>query len=122
MAGPKLDGAGTAKMATLESRMNHLQRLHSTSSNARRRSKGKAPAAPSSPRCSRSRNRLVGLLKGQFGMIADLVAAFLLSSTRSARQRPEQDPGLREGVAQIRVQLELAVAKTIELHTAADSH
>ena len=122
MAGLKLDGAGTAKMATLETAMNHLARLHSTVEQCATAVKGKAPAAPFIPQARRYAQPMVGLLKGQFGMIAELVSAFLLSSTRSAGNDQNKIRGLREGVAQIRVQLELAVAKTIELHTAADSH
>src|SRR5579862_1832077 len=84
MAGLKLDGAGTAKMATLESAMNHLQRLHSTVEQCAVAVKGKQPAAPFIPQCRRYATPMVGLLKGQFGMIAELVSAFLLASTRSA--------------------------------------
>jgi hypothetical protein len=122
MAGLKLDGAGTAKMATLETAMNHLQRLHSTVEQCAVAVKGKQPAAPFIPQVRRYAQPMVGLLKGQFGMIAELVTALLLSSTRSAGNDLNKVRTLREGVAHIRVQLELAVAKTIELHTAAAEH
>ena len=73
MAGLKLDGAGTAKMATLEAAMNHLQRLHSTVEQCAVAVKGKQPAAPFIPQIRRYAHPMVGLLKGQFGMIAELV-------------------------------------------------
>jgi hypothetical protein len=122
MSGLKLDGAGTAKMATLEAAMKHMQRLHSTVEQCAVAVKGKQPAAPFIPQIRRYAQPMVGLLKGQFGMVAELVSAFLLSSTRSAGNDQNKVRTLREGVAQIRVQLELAVAKTIELHTASGSH
>lgn len=79
--------------------------------------KAKQPAASFIPQMRRYAQPMVGLLKGQFGMIADLTTAFLLSSTRSGGNDQNRVRALREGVAQIRVQLELAVAKTFELHT-----
>jgi hypothetical protein len=122
MAGLKLDGAGTAKMATLESAMNHLQRLHSTVEQCAMAVKGKMPAASFIPQVRRYAHPMVGLLKGQFGMIAELVNALLLSSTRSSGNDQNKVRALREGVAQIRVQLELAVAKTVELHGTSGQH
>jgi hypothetical protein len=122
MAGLKLDGAGTAKMATLESAMNHVQRLHSTVEQCAMAVKGKMPAAPFIPQVRRYAQPMVGLLKGQFGMIAELVSALLLSSARSSGNDQNKVRALREGVAQIRVQLDLAVAKTVELHTTSDQH
>lgn len=122
MAGLKLDGAGTAKMATLESAMNHLQRLHSTVEQCAMAVKGKMPAASFIPQVRRYAHPMVGLLKGQFGMIAELVNALLLSSTRSSGNDQNKVRALREGVAQIRVQLELAVAKTVELHGTSGHH
>ncbi len=121
MAGLKLVGAGTAKMVTLDAAMNHLQRLHCTVEQLSWAVTGKLPAAPFIPQVRRYAQPMVGLLKGQFGMIAELVTAFLLSSTRGAGNDQNKVRALREGVAQIRVQLELAVAKTIELHTS-ESH
>jgi ABC-type methionine transport system ATPase subunit len=118
MAGLKLDGAGTAKMATLEAAMNHCQRLHSTVEQCAMAVKGKQPAAPFIPQMRRYAQPMVSILKGQFGMIAEQTTAFLLSSSRSGGNDHNRVRALREGVAQIRVQLELAVAKTIELHTA----
>jgi len=122
MAGPKLDGAGSAKMVTLEMAMNHLQRLHGAVEQCAMGVKGKQPASSFIPQIRRYATPLVGLLKGQFGMISDQVTAFLLVSTRSGGSDQNRLRSLREGVAQIRVQLELAVAKTLELHTTTEQH
>jgi hypothetical protein len=117
MPGPKLDGAGNAKMETLEAALATLQRLHGVVEQCGVAVKQKKPLAPLMPQIRRYSTPLVGLLKGQFGTIADLVAAFVLQSTRGGGSDQMRLRMLREAVAQIRVQLELAVAKTFELHT-----
>jgi len=63
----------------------------------------------------RSGAPLVGLLKGQFGMISDQVTALLLVATRGGGDQAKLR-SLRELVAQIRTALEIAVAKTKEKH------
>lgn len=120
MPGPKLDGAGHAKMETLEAALTTLQRLHGVVEQGAVAVKGKKPLAPFMPQIRRYSSPLVGLLKGQFGTISDLVAAFLLQSTRGGGTDQMRVRLLREAVAQIRVQLELAVAKTLELHTTSE--
>jgi len=122
MAATKLDGAGTQKMKTLEEAMMSLQSIHGMVERMGVEVKNSGSVGILPNQIKRSAGTLQGQLKGQFGMIAELVSAFLLSSTRSAGNDQNKVRGLREGVAQIRVQLELAVAKTIELHKAADSH
>ena len=64
----------------------------------------------------RAGSPLVGLLKGQFGMISDQVAAMLLIATRGGGDQMKLR-ALRESVAQIRIQLEIAITKTKEKHT-----
>jgi hypothetical protein len=118
MVGPKLDGAGVAKMVTLDTAMNHLQRLHSVVELCAVEVKGGKPASMFVSQIRRAGHPLVGLLKGQFGMISDQMAAFLMLATRGGGNDQTRVRILREGVAQLRVQLELAVAKVLELHTA----
>ena len=120
MAGPKLDGAGLAKMTTLETAMNHVQRLNSVVEQAAAAVKNEKPVASFVPQIKRACQPLVGLLKGQFGLISDQAAAFLLQSTRGGTNDKGRVRLLREGVAQLRVQLELAIAKTFELHSTED--
>lgn len=117
MPGPKLDGAGIAKLATLEVAMNRLQRLHGVVELCAMAVKAAKPLSVFGPQLRRAGVPLVGLLKGQFGMISDQVVAFLLAATRGGGNDQARVRGLREGVAQIRVQLELSVAKVHELHT-----
>ena len=117
MAGPKLDGAGLAKMTTLQTAMNHIQRLNGVVELCAGAVKNDKPVAGFVPQIRRAGQPLVGLLKAQFGMISDQAAAFLLQSTRGGTNDQGRVRLLREGVAQLRVQLELAIAKTIELHS-----
>jgi hypothetical protein len=117
MAGSKLDGAGIAKMATLEQAMNHMQRLNAVVEQCAAAVKNEKTVAPFVPQIRRAGLPLVGLLKGQFGLISDMAAAFLLQSTRGGSNDQGRVRLMREGVAQMRVQLELATAKTLERHT-----
>jgi hypothetical protein len=59
------------------------------------------------------------LLKGQFGMISDQVSAMMLIATRGGGDQAKLR-SLREAVAQLRIQLEIAIAKTKEKHTLAE--
>ena len=122
MAGPKLDGAGIAKMTTLETAMNQVQRLHTVVELCGVAVKGNKPITQFVPQIKRAGQPLVGLLKSQFGLISDQVAAFLLVSTRGGSNDQTRLRMLREGVAQVRVQLELAIAKVLELHTVEKGH
>ena len=68
----------------------------------------------------RAGSPMVGLLKGQFGMISDQVTALLLASTRGGGEQVKLRT-MREGIAQVRTSLEIAIAKTKEKHTVADA-
>jgi hypothetical protein len=59
---------------------------------------------------------LQGQLKAQFSLIADQVAAFILSTTRGGGGDQARVRSMREHVAQIKTALELAVNKVKEQH------
>jgi hypothetical protein len=59
---------------------------------------------------------MVGLLKGQFGVISDSVAGMLLAATRGASDKVRLRM-LRENVASIRMSIEVAQKRVLELHT-----
>lgn len=63
---------------------------------------------------------LAGMLKGQFGLISDLVTTLSMQMTRgsSEQMRVRQ---MREGMAKIRIELESAVALTIAKHEIRES-
>jgi hypothetical protein len=116
MAGPKMDGAGIEKMKTLETAMSQLQRVHGLVEQMAMAVKSQQSTAMYGAQIRRAGTPMVGLLKGQFGMISDHLAAMMVVAGRSGSDKVRLR-SLREGVAQARTQLELAVAKTIELHT-----
>lgn len=114
-SGPQLDGAGLAKMATLEEATAALQRLHGIVERMAMAVRSQQNTAQFGMQLRRSGAPLVGLLKGQFGMISDQVTALLLVATRGGGDQAKLR-SLRESVAQIRTALEIAVAKTKEKH------
>src|SRR5438045_9683922 len=80
-AGPKLDGAGIQKMKTIEEALVMLQRLHGVVEIYALSLKQNKPTTMYSQQVKRTLSPLVGMLKGQFGMIADPAAALNLVAT-----------------------------------------
>ena len=118
-SGPQLDGAGNAKMETLEEASAQIQRIHGIVEHMALAVRSQQSTAQYGAQIRRAASPLVGLLKGQFGMIADQVTAMLLIATRSGGDQTKLR-SLREAVAQIRMQMEIAVAKTKEKHAIPD--
>jgi hypothetical protein len=121
MAGPKLDGAGIEKLKTLEKARGQLQRVHGFVEHMAGAAKAQQATSIYSSQIRRSAAPMVQLLKIQFGMIADQVNALLMMAARTGSDQIRVR-SLREMVAQIRVQLEIAETKTVELHTHAADH
>ena len=119
MAGLKLDGAGMAKMTTLDDCILLHQRLHSLVETYALSVKNNKPAGSIMSNIKRQFPALAAKLKGQFGMISDLVTSVAMQSTRgsSEQMRVRQ---MREGMASIKVQLEIAVTQTIAKHEVKD--
>lgn len=120
MAGLKLDGAGQVKMATLEEAMQMVTQLHGHVE--RMAVAMKSPNANTNlyvQAVRRVGQPLAAKLKGQFGMISDIVTGMLLASTRGGGDVTKLR-ALREGVAQTRVQLEIAMAQVKEKHARKD--
>ena len=115
-SGPKLDGAGAAKMETLEVASAQVQRLHGIVEHLAMAIRSQQETGQFAGQLRRVASPLVGLLKGQFGMIADQVTAMLLIATRGGGADQNKLRALRESVAQLRIQLELATAKVKEHH------
>lgn len=116
MAGPKLDGAGTVKMAALEDAAQQLQRIHGMVEQWALAVKRDQPTSLYSMQLRRQLPTLASLLKSQFGMISDQVTAMHITATRGGAEAMKIR-GLREGVAQVRTALEIAVTQTKDKHT-----
>ncbi|NUQ20679.1 MAG: hypothetical protein HOQ09_06930 [Gemmatimonadaceae bacterium] len=118
--GPKLDGAGNVKIVTIHEAQAILQRCHGIVEGMALDVKNSRPIAGRVQQLKRAATPLIGKLKGQFGMIADVVVAMLLSATRGGGDA-QKVRGMREGIASVRTQLEIAEAKVLEKH-AIDDH
>ena len=119
MAGSRLDGAGIAKMTTLEDAMLLLQRVHAIVERMATLARSQQDTGQCRQQIQRAASPLVTLLKPQFGMISDQVAQFNLITTRGGGDQMKVR-ALREMVAQLRTQLEIAVTRTRDHHTIED--
>ena len=119
MAGLRLDGAGQAKMVTLQDAEVLLQRVHNLVEQYALSVKQGKPAGTLLNNLKRQMPTLAGKLKGQFGMISDLVTSINMQMTRGSSD-PIRVRTMREGVAAVRVQLEIAIAQTIAKHEQKD--
>ena len=114
-AGPTLDGAGAAKMKTLEAAQLDVQHLHSLVERMATAVKNSQPSSFYGGQVKRAATPLIGQLKGQFGMIADQVTAMVLVATRGGSEQIKIRT-LREHIGQIRQALEIAATKVKEKH------
>ena len=115
MAHVRLDGAGMAKMKTIDEAMLLLQRIHGLVEMYAMAIKRGQPAGPLVQNLRRTFPVLSENLKGQFGMIADQVMAVNLATSRGASETVRIRT-LREGVAQIKQALEIAVTQVKDRH------
>ena len=119
MAGLQLDGAGQAKMVTLDDSVTLHQRIHTLVEQYALAVKRNQPASHLLMNLKRQMPILAGKLKGQFGMISDLVTSVNMAMSRGASEQMRVR-AMREGVAAIKVQLEIAIAQTIAKHEVKD--
>jgi hypothetical protein len=115
MASNQLDGAGMAKLKTLEEGLVALQRAHALVERYALAVKQGANTSQFVHQIRRTLEPLVGLLKPQFGMLSDQVASVNLAATRGGSEQVRVR-GLREGVAQVRQGFEIAERKVREQH------
>jgi hypothetical protein len=125
MAGVKLDGAGEQMMKTLQEAMSTMGTIHSLVERAGMEVKANKPIGTIPHNIKRMAVPLQGQLKGQFGLIADQVAQFILMATRGGGGDQAKLRAMREGVAMIKTALELSVNKVkathaVEIESAAD--
>jgi hypothetical protein len=116
MAGPKLDGAGNVKIVTIHEAQAILQRCHGLVELMAMDVKGSRPITGGIAQLKRAATPLIGKLKGQFGMISDVVVAMLLASSRAGGGDQTNVRTMREFIASIRQQLEIAEKQILEKH------
>ena len=115
----QLDAAGSMKLQTLEEAMVHAQRLNTIVERMAVAVRAQQECGPFVSQLRRTSSPLVGMLKPQFGMIAEQVSSLLLSATRGGGDQARLRM-LREGVAQLRAQLELTAARVKDKHAIAE--
>ncbi len=116
MAATKLDGAGTQKMKTLEEAQMSLTQIHSMVERMGVEVKSGGSVGIFPNQIKRMAGSLQGQLKGQFGMIADMFAGMILAAGRGGSEIVRLRT-LREYVAQIRTQLDMAASKVKKDHS-----
>lgn len=114
-AGPKLDGAGIQKMKTIDEANVQVQRLHGVVETYALALKRKQPTQLFSQQIKRQITPLVGMLKPQFGLIADQVAAMNLVAGRGGNEMTKLRI-LREGIGSLKQALEIAAVRVKENH------
>jgi hypothetical protein len=115
MAGPKLDGAGTEKMKTLDEALMQLHRLNGLVENYAHAVKRSQPPATYLMPIRRALPTLASLLKGQFGMIADQAMALNMGVSRGSNEQVRVRM-LREGVGALRQAIDVAIVRVKENH------
>jgi hypothetical protein len=115
MAGPKLDGAGTEKMKTLEEATTQLQRVHGLVETYALAIKRAQPPATYLMPIRRALPMLASLLKGQFGLISDQVMALNMVVTRGSNEQVRVRV-LREGIGALRQAIDVAIVRVKENH------
>ena len=115
MSRPQLTGVGTQILHTLEDAAAHMQRLHGIVEKMAMAHKLQQPTAPFGQQLRRAAGPLVGLLKAQYAVLADQVSALILVATRGGAEQ-RKVAALREGVGQLRAQIDVAINKVFEHH------
>ena len=115
MSRTQLTGAGTQLVQTLEDAGAHVQRLHGIVEKMAMAHRLQQPTAPFGQQLRRAATPLVGLLKVQYSFLADHVSGLILVATRGGNEGRKVS-ALREGIGQLRAQLEVAMNKVYEQH------
>ena len=117
----RLDGAGLAKLETLEQAVTQVQRLNTIVERMAQSQRMNQPLAHYRQQIHRAAAPVASLLKAQFGAISDMVTNLVLISTRGGSDQ-QKVRSMREAVAQIRAQLEAADGRVRKQHTVESDH
>lgn len=102
-------------MVTLDDAITIQQRLHGLVETYALTVKQNKPAGSIMQNLKRQVPTLAAKLKGQFGMISDLVTSVNMQMTRGSSEQ-QRVRLMRDGMAAIKAQLDIAVAQTIARH------
>ena len=107
------------KMKVLEDAVLLLQRVNGLVENYAMAVKRNTPSSMFVSNIRRTLPTLAENLKGQFGMISDLILTVNLNASRGASEQVRVRT-LREGVAQIKQAIEIAIVQTKDKHAVED--
>lgn len=110
-----LDVPGRLKMATLEEAAKIAQRLHGLVEQAASAAHKGEPIVSYTQQVRRAGAPLVSLLKAQFGMVSSHVAQMMIIAGRTGSDKVRVR-ALREGVAQLKMQLDVSETRVKESH------
>ena len=110
-----LDGAGIAKLNMLDDALTGVQRLNTIVERMATAVRMQSETGSIRGQIQRVTAPLVGLLKPQYGPIADQLSQLILITSRPGGDKAKLR-SLRESVAQIKAQLEIAMTKVREHH------
>ena len=116
----KMDGAGVVKMSTLKDASPMIQRVHGIVEQMALAQKQNKGTGVLGMQLRRAATPLVGLLKGHFTPMSDMVTAMILIATRAGNEGAKVR-SLREMIANLKSQLEISTNKVKELHTIEES-
>lgn len=116
MAKPTVDGPGQAKLQTLESALALSQTLHGLVEKYAIAVRQAQPTNGFPQQIKRAATPLVGLLRSQFQLLADVSSDLILVATRGGGADQVKVRMLRERVAQLKSGIELAVTATLAKH------
>jgi hypothetical protein len=121
MAKPTIDGPGQAKLQTLESATTIAQSVHGMVERYAVAIRSSQPTAGFGQQIKRAATPLVGLLRSQFQLLADISSDLILVATRGGGADQAKLRTLRERVAQLKSGIELAVTATTAKHAVVEA-
>ncbi len=122
MAKPTVDGPGQAKLQQLESAKSMAQTVHGMVEQYALAIKNSSPTSSYPQQIKRAATPLVGLLRSQFQLLADLASDLILVATRGGGADLAKVRMLRERVGQLKAGIELSVTATVAKHSTAEAH
>lgn len=120
MPRPKVDGAGQAKLDTLDDALAIAQTVHGHVEKLAVAIRNTQPTAAFGQQIRRAASPLVGLLRSQFQPISDQAADLVLIAGRAGGTEQQKLRMLRERVAQIKTAIELATQQVVAKHGIAE--
>lgn len=121
MAKPTVDGPGQAKLQQLETATSLAQTVHGLVEKYAVAIRTGQPTSAYGQQIKRAATPLVGLLRSQFQLLADLSSDLILIATRGGGADPAKLRMLRERVGQLKSGIELAVTSTLNKHAVVET-